>query len=67
MEVEDVLSPGRYKKLVQARSLVCYWGVREANISQAELSRCFGITQPAVSMAVNRGRDIANERGLEFP
>lgn len=67
MKVEEVLSPGRYKQLVQARSLVCYWAVRETNISQAELSRRFAITQPAVSMAVNRGRDIAAEMGLEFP
>ena len=67
MKVEEVLSSGRYKQLVQARSLVCFWAVREANISQAELSRRFAITQPAVSMAVNRGRNIAAETGLEFP
>lgn len=66
MDVEGVLSPGRYKQLVQARSLVCFWAVREASISQPELSRRFDITQPAVSMAVNRGREIAAEMGLEF-
>lgn len=66
MDVEGVLAPGRYKQLVQARSLVCFWAVREANISQAELSRRFDITQPAVSMAVSRGRGIAAKMGLEF-
>ena len=67
MKAETLLSPGRYKQLVQARSLVCFWAVHEANISQAELSRRFAITQPAVSMAVTRGRDIASEMNLEFP
>ena len=67
MKVETVLSPGRYKQLVQARSLVCFWAVHEANISQAELSRRFAITQPAVSMAVTRGLDIASKMSLEFP
>lgn len=66
MKIETVMSPGRYRPLVQARSLACFWAVHEANISQAELSRRFAITQPAVSMAVNRGRGIAAEMGLEF-
>jgi len=66
MDMEDVLSPGRYKKLVQTRSLVCYWAVWEANIREAELSRFFAITQPAVILVVNRGRDISNERDLKF-
>ncbi len=66
MDVVEVLSLGRYRKLVQARSLVCFWAVRETSITQAELSRRFDITQPAVSMAINRGRDIAVEMGLDF-
>ena len=37
---------------------------REANISQAELSRRFDITQLAVIMAVNRCRAIAAEMDL---
>ena len=43
------------------------FAVREANISQVELSRRFDITQLAVSMAVNRGRVIAAEMDLEIP
>jgi len=67
MDVKDVMAPGKYKKVVQARSLVCYWALREAGINQAELSKYFCISQPAVSMSINRGNDIAKEMRLKFP
>ena len=55
MNVKDVMSSERYRKVIQARSLVCYWALREAGIRQAELSQCFHISQSSVSIAVNRG------------
>jgi DNA-binding MarR family transcriptional regulator len=61
MESGEVLSPGKQKQLVHARSLVCFIAVQETDISQAELARSFSITQPAVSMAVDRGRKLAAE------
>ena len=57
---EEVLSPGKHKKVVEARSVVCYWAVRELGISQGFLARKFGISQPAISMAVKRGEHVAN-------
>jgi len=41
MEPSELLTPGKQKRLVQARSLVCFLAVQEAGISQAELSRQF--------------------------
>jgi len=55
---EEVLSPGKYKKVVEARSAVCYWAVRELGISQGVLAQKFGISQPAISMAVKRGERV---------
>ncbi|MFH2219593.1 MAG: hypothetical protein ABII68_08035 [Pseudomonadota bacterium] len=55
---EEVLSPGKYKKVVEARSVVCYWAVRELGISQGVLAQKFGISQPAISMAVKRGAQV---------
>jgi REP element-mobilizing transposase RayT len=59
METREVLSPGKQKQLVQARSLVCFLAVQETTISQAELARRFSLSQPAISMAVDRGRQLA--------
>jgi len=53
----DVLAAGKYKKVNAARSLVCFWGVRELGISQIQLALRFGISQPALSMAVSRGNN----------
>jgi len=65
MESGEVLAPGRQKRLVKARSLACFIAIRETTISQADLSRHFSLTQPAVSMAVERGRKLAAEMGIE--
>ena len=60
LKPETVLSPGKYKKVVEARSVVCYWATRELGISQGVLAQKFGISQPAISMAVKRGEQVAN-------
>jgi putative transposase len=63
---EEVLSPGKYKKVVEARSVICYWAVRELGISQGVLAQKFGITQPAISMAVKRGKQVVNKHNFSL-
>lgn len=66
IEPARIFSPGKYPRVVQARSLLCYWSVRELGLTATGLARKFNLTQPAVSMAVKRGEAIAKERGLAF-
>jgi REP element-mobilizing transposase RayT len=61
MEPGDIWRQGRYRRLVTARSLLCYWAVRELNISMASLSRRLKISTVAVSKSVQRGADIAKQ------
>ena len=63
---EDIYSPGKYKDRVKARSVLCYWAVRELGETQIELARKLGIKQPAVSAAVKRGEKLAKEMDLEI-
>ena len=63
---EEVLLPGKYKKVVEARGVVCYWAVRELSISQGVLARKFGISQPAISMAVKRGEQVVNSHDFSL-
>ncbi len=58
----EVLASGKYKKVLAARRLVCFLGVRELGMSQNQLALRFGISQPAVSMAVGRGEQLAKDR-----
>ena len=56
---EQVLAGGKYKETVAARSLLCFWATAELTISQVELAQKLKISQPAVSMAVRRGEQLA--------
>ena len=58
LEREEMLSPGKYKKVVEARSIACYWAMREVGISQEILAQKFSISQPAISLAVQRGEKL---------
>jgi REP element-mobilizing transposase RayT len=59
MKRDEVLASGKRKKAVEARSIVCFWVMRELGISQTILAERFGISQPAISMAVGRGERLA--------
>ncbi|MDA8141705.1 MAG: transposase [Desulfobacteraceae bacterium] len=59
MPVEEVWLEGRYQKLVKARSLLCFWAVRELGMSMTALGRMLKISTVAVSKAVHRGAGIA--------
>jgi putative transposase len=54
LKPEQVLAVGKYKKMVAARSLFCFWATSELGISQSELGKKLKISQPAVSLAVKR-------------
>ena len=66
IEGRELWSRGQYGALVQARSLFCYWAVRELGMSTTELARKLGLTQPAVSISVRRGEKLAKEKGVEL-
>jgi len=66
IEPKDVLAAGKYAKAVNARSLLCYWGVRELGMTTVELAKKVNLAQPTVSQAVSRGKKIAEEQGLNL-
>jgi putative transposase len=66
MPVEDVWGQGRYKRLVTARSLLCFWAVRELGDSMASLAGRLHISAVAVSKSVKRGAEIAKKERYEL-
>jgi putative transposase len=66
MEPYEVWQPGRYQRLVTARSLLCFWAVRRLGVSMASLSRRLGISTVAVSKSVGRGAEIARENNYRL-
>jgi putative transposase len=66
MEVGEIYLKGKQRKRVKARSLFCYWAVRELDFSLTELAKRFDISIPAVSYSVERGEMIAGENNYQL-
>lgn len=64
---EEILLPGKYRNRVAARSVLCYFLVRELGMTATTVANKLGIGQPAVSIAVARGEVIVREKGLDLP
>ena len=66
MPVDDLWLGGRYQRLVTARSLLCFWAVRELGVSMAWLARKLSISTVAVSKSTKRGAEIVKREGYEL-
>ena len=66
LEPSQILSSVRYRTVVEARSIFCYWAVRQLGVTATALAKRSGLTQPAVSISVKRGEQIAREKSLEL-
>ncbi|HPV48212.1 MAG TPA: transposase [Smithellaceae bacterium] len=64
--VEDVWAIGKQQHIVNARSLLCYWAVRELGVSMSSLSRRLRISLPAISKSVVRGKQIAEDNAFKL-
>jgi REP element-mobilizing transposase RayT len=63
---EMVWASGRYRKVVEARSLMCYWSVRKLGIPMSSLARRLNISITAVSKSVVRGQKLAHEKNVSL-
>jgi len=61
---EELLLKGKYPNRVAARSVLCYFLVRELGMTTTAVAGKLGLGQPAVSIAMARGEVIVRERGL---
>ena len=66
IEPEEIWKPGNQPLRVKARSLVCYWAVRELGMSGTSVGKLLGIGQPAVSRAVVRGEKLTQDMNLSL-
>ena len=61
---KEIWSPGKFRRMVEARSVLCYWAVRELGVSMTMLSREIGISVAAISGSVIRGQKITEVKKL---
>jgi putative transposase len=66
ISVGEVLARGRQQRRVGARSLFCFWAVREIGNSLAFLAMQLGMSPAGIGYAIQRGEAIAEENGYQL-
>ena len=66
IEPADIIKKGRQKQRVSARSLLCFWAVRELGLSLKNISERIEMSSPGVSYSVRKGEQIAAELQLQL-
>jgi len=66
MDLDEIYSKGKQQKKVKARSLLCFWAVRELGMSLTDLARHLGSSVPGVGYAVERGESIARDNNYQL-
>ena len=61
--MQDLFAPGKERTRVRARSLYCYFAVRELGVSQTDLAHRFNLSPAALTQCVRRGEALAREMG----
>jgi REP element-mobilizing transposase RayT len=62
----DMLSKGRQKTIVEARSLFCFLSAHYLGTTITDLARLTGMAPSAISYSVSRGMKTAEEKKLPF-
>jgi len=63
---KEIRMASKQRNIVKARSLFCFWAVQELGESMSGLAVRFGLSVPAISKSVVRGREIAELEGLDL-
>jgi REP element-mobilizing transposase RayT len=66
IEVDRVLAAGKHPPTVKARSVLCYWAVRELGMNGMDVAAKLGCSQSSVSKSAKRGEAIASENKLQL-
>ena len=62
----QVRTPSKVRQRVKARSLLCFWAVRELGLTMTDLAVRLDQTVAAVSIAVRRGEQLVHDEGLRL-
>jgi len=66
MRFEEILCSGKDRKRAQAGSILCCWATDRLGISQTELAQLLHLSQPAISQAVGRGRELVKAQSYSL-
>jgi REP element-mobilizing transposase RayT len=64
--IKAITSGGKQPDRVKARSVAAYWAVRELGMNGTRVGKKIGLSQSAVSRAVQRGEQLSEEMSIPF-
>ena len=62
----ELLTGGKQRKMVRARSVLSYWGTRELGMSAVSISKKLNIAASTASECAMRGQKIVEEHGWKL-
>ena len=65
IDADVIWRPGNQPPRVRARSLTCFWAIRQLGMSGTSVGKLLGLGQPAVSRAVVRGDKISRDLNIK--
>ena len=63
---KELLTGGKQRRTIKARSVLCYWGTRELGMSAVSISKKLNIASSTASESAMRGRQIVEEHGWKL-
>jgi hypothetical protein len=66
IERQDLYSKSRQKLKAEARSVFCYWAVRELGVEGAQMAKRLMMSQAGIAYAVRRGEGIVKEKAIKM-
>ena len=64
IQPQSLMGACKQRSIVKARTLVCYWAVKELGMSMTETAGKLGIAVPTVSVSVRKGQEMVSEQKL---
>ena len=66
IEREELYSKIRQKVRAEARSVFCYWAVRELGVEGTQMAKRLNMSQPGISYAVSKGERIVKDNKFKM-
>jgi putative transposase len=66
IEKEELYSRSRQKVRAEARSVFCFWAVRELGLEGTRMAKRLNMSQPGVAYAIKKGEKIVKENDFQM-
>jgi putative transposase len=63
IDSSEIWKEGKKAVTVRARSLLCYWAIKELGMTAVAVAKCVRLSEPTVLRSAERGKQLADING----